>query len=151
MSDGEAMKVFVTNNVEVRIYSSKAAMRKRIRSLGYNCDHTESMVIPVKVIGINENGKQFIKPLVAEMYLHNKISMPVLVHETVHATTSVMRRNREKLNLSTRIGYKEELFAYTQTAILQDILTRFFPKSNSQYDLSDIKKWARGSRKENSK
>lgn len=143
------MKKFITHNIEVMIYSNKASMRRAITAIGYKCDKTESMVIPVKVYDFSNNGRKKLQPLVAEMYLHKKISLPVLVHETVHAATTLLRRDKQKPNLSTKIGYTEELFAYTQTAILQDILKVFFPKRNSDYNFDNIKKWARGSRKQN--
>lgn len=129
---------FVTNKVDVKIYETKSAMRRAVRNIGYNCDHTESMVIPIIAAYSFKDGVETKLDLVAEMYLHKKISLPVLVHETLHAATSVLRKKEKKLNLSSRITYKEELLAYTQTAILQDILKKFFPKKNSNYNFKSV-------------
>jgi hypothetical protein len=85
------------------------------------------------------------------MYLHENSSLPVVVHEALHAATTCMRYDKQNINLSNGINYKEELLAYTQTAILQDILKVFFPKTNSDYDLTDIKWWARNSVKKPNK
>jgi hypothetical protein len=133
---------FETNGVEVRIYKTRASMRRAVRGIGYNCDHTESVVIPVIAAYSFKNGIETPLNLVAEMYLHKGISLPVLVHETLHAATCVLRKKKKKLNLSSKITYKEELLAYTQTAILQDVLKNFFPKRNSKYDFRSIHKLA---------
>jgi len=144
------MKVICSNNVQVKIYNSKKGMRAAIRRIGYNCSHTESMVIPVTVYSFS-NGEEAKLPICAEMYTHLNVSMPVLVHETLHAATTVLRKKRESLNLGRDINYREELLAYTQTSILQDILMIFFPKHNSNYTFGDIKEWAVGSVNENHK
>lgn len=129
---------FTTNKIDVKIYASRGSMRRAVRGIGYNCDHTESMVIPIIAAYSFKDGVETRLDLIAEMYLHKNISLPVLVHETLHAATTVLRKQKKKLNLSSRITYKEELLAYTQTAILQDILTRFFPKRNSAYDFRSL-------------
>jgi hypothetical protein len=138
------MKVFTTHNIEVKVYKSRNAMRKAIRRIGYSCDHTEAMLVPVTAFTF-KNGEETKLSLIGEMYLHENAALPVVVHETLHAATTVLRSNKEALNLSTKITYKEELLAYTQTAILQDVLKEFFPKKNSQYKFDNIKRWARDS------
>ena len=144
------MKAFDTNTVEVKLYGNRASMRKAIRKIGYNCDHTESMVIPVTVYSFKD-GRATKSPVSSEMYIHRGISMPVLVHESLHAATVALRRKKESVDLGRKIQYREELLAYTQTAILQDILKHFFPKTNSAYDFKNIKWWARNSVKDSRK
>lgn len=138
------MKKITTNTIEVRIYETKSGMRRAVRKLGYEVDYTESIVIPCRAFEFR-NGKQFKLPLSGELYTHKNISLPVLVHETLHCATTALRFEKEDLNLSRKINYREELLAYKQTAILQDILKVFFPKTNSNHDLTDIKWWARNS------
>jgi hypothetical protein len=145
------MKIFQTNKIEVRLYKTKAAMRRAIRRIGYNCDFTEAMVIPIIVAYSFKGGKETKIDIAGEMYLHENSSLPVVVHEALHAATTCMRYDKQNINLSNGINYKEELLAYTQTAILQDILKVFFPKTNSDYDLTDIKWWARNSVKKPNK
>jgi hypothetical protein len=138
------MKLIQTNDIEVKVYNTKSLMRRAIRRLGYECGHTESMVIPVEVYNFR-NGVEKKMPMCAEMYLHKNVSLPVLVHETLHAATSVLRSKRKNLDLGSKITKNEERLAYMQTSILQDILKEFFPKSNSNYDLSDLEFWVNGS------
>jgi hypothetical protein len=138
------LKTIITNNVEVRIYASKQSMRRHLQSIGYDAKKIESIVIPITHY-IRKNGQWRKGTLVAEMTLHAGINLPVLVHETLHAATTVLRKTRKSVNLTRKIGEIEERLAYTQTAILQDILKQFFPKSNSDYDLSDIEWWVRKS------
>lgn len=144
------MRAITTNGIEVKIYKTKSYMRKAIRRIGYNCSKTEAMVIPCTVYAF-ENGKQVRKPIYGEMYIHENAAMPILVHETLHAATTVIRKTRKRsLNLGSGIRREEERLAYTQTAILQDILKIFFPLKNSNHDLGDIEWWVNGSIKENS-
>lgn len=141
---------FTTNTVEVKIYKTKAAMRRAIRKIGYGCDYTEAMVIPCQVFKFKD-GKEVKIPISAELYLHENATMPVVVHETLHAATTVLRGKKQSLDLGRYINRREEKLAYTQTAILQDVLKRFFPKTNSTYDLKDIDWWANNSVKSNRK
>ena|SRR6187549_2659746 len=144
------MKKITTNTIEVRIYETKAGMRKAVRKLGYDVDHTESIVIPCRAYEFR-NGKQVRLPLSGELYTHKNINLPVLVHETLHAATTALRFEKADLNLRHKINYREELLAYKQTAILQDVLNVFFPITNSKYDLTDIKWWATNSVKSSKK
>lgn len=145
------MKKFSTHGIEVKLYGSRITMRRAIRSIGYNCDHTEAMLVPIIAAYSFKNGQEKKLDLVGEMYLHKNISMPVLVHETLHAATTVLRKQKENMNIGNKIAYREELLAYTQTSILQDILNEFFPKNNSKYVFGDIKKWVKRGLKENGK
>jgi hypothetical protein len=146
------MRLIKTNTVEVKIYRTKSSMRRAIRRIGYNCDHTEAMVIPCQVYDCKEKDSDCVKaPICAELYIHEKASLPVLVHETLHASTTVLRERKKSLDLGKHINSREERLAYTQTSILQDILKHFFPKKNSTYYLDDIEWWVKGSISENKK
>lgn len=144
------MKLIKTNHIDVKIYENKAAMRRAIRRIGFKADYTEAMVIPVEAYSF-KNGKEEKLPTCAEMYLHKNVSMPVLVHETLHAATVTIRKNGKSLDLGLAIRRNEERLAYTQTDILQTVLKHFFPKKNSDYNLSDIEWWAKNSVKESRK
>jgi hypothetical protein len=144
------MIAFNTNTVEVKIYSSKKAMRRAIRRIGFDGSNAEAMVIPCTAYKY-VNGKSVNLPLSSELYIHKKATMPVLVHETLHAATSMLRDKKKNINLGRNISVVEERLAYTQTAILQDILKFFFPKTNSKYDLEDIELWAKASLKKRKK
>jgi hypothetical protein len=135
---------FITNTVICKIYKTKTAMRRAIRKAGFDCDHTEAMVIPCTVYNYS-SGKKVKVPVSAELYLHENASLPVVVHETLHAATSAIRHRKHSLNLGYKIQRNEERLAYTQTAILQDVLKIFFPKKNSDYNLKDIEWWVKGS------
>lgn len=142
-----------THNIDVLIYKNKGCMRRKLRSIGYSVDHTEAMVTPITVYSY-KSGKKIVSPIIAELYLHEDATMPVVVHETLHAATTVMRAEKESMNLSKGIRTQEEILAYTQTAILQDVLKVFFPKKNSDYKFEgfkDLKSWASGSRKASKK
>lgn len=155
------MRIIKTNTVEVRIYKTKKSMRRAIRGIGYYCDHTESMVIPIEVYNcgkgkepkskLDAKNKCVKMPITSEMYIHEKAALPILVHETLHAATTAIRRSKHSLDLGRNINSREERLAYTQTAILQDILKVFFPKKNSNHDLKDIEWWVKGSVNENKK
>lgn len=141
------MRIIKTNNIEVKIYKTKRSMRSALRRIGYNnVGYTESIVIPCDAYSYKD-GKRKKLPLIGEVYIHEQATMPALVHETLHAATTLLRRNGADMNLSRRINKKEELLAYAQTSILQDVLKSFFPKKNSSYKLDDLNWWANGSAK----
>lgn len=142
--DRQILKIIHTNNVEVRIYSTRSSMKRHLRNIGYDSKHIGAIVMPVTHY-VMKDGKWKKSPLIAEMVLHANIELPILAHETLHAATTVIREKRKSLKLGRNIGLNEERLAYVQTAILQDILRHFFPKKNSDYDLRDVEWWARRS------
>jgi hypothetical protein len=144
------MKVIQTNGILVKIYSNKTAMRRALRSIGYKCDHTESMVVPCESFDC-KGGDCKKTQVIGELYSHKKVSMPVLAHEIIHAATTVIRAQKRSLNLGPAIKRPEERLAYTHTAIMQDVLHHFFPLKNSSYKWGNLNTWINGSIKENSK
>lgn len=142
------MRHLLTNTIIVKIYKTRGGMRKAIRKVGYECKFTEAMVIPCTIYDCQEPHRKCKKvPISGELYIHEKATLPVLVHEALHAATTALRFKKESVDLTRKIGLREEQLAYTQTSVLQDVLKVFFPKKNSSYDFSDINHMAKGSLK----
>lgn len=129
------MKKLLIENIEVKIYDDKSKMYRALSRLGYT-DRPEAMVVPIQHYKHN-NGKFYLQPLVAEMYLHKGVDVMVLAHECLHAATSILRRNKKSLNLGTNITVNEERLAYTQSMVFEEILKHFFPKKLLGRNLKD--------------
>ena len=127
------MRRFNVFGVEVVIYKNRSSMCRAAKKFKFNTsDNIEAGVLPVNHKGI-----------LALMFLHESITIPALVHEALHAALVIIRHYNPK---SRR--HQEEIIAYTQTVLVQEILKRFnFPR-NSDYEFhsfSELVDWIKSS------
>lgn len=144
-------KLLINGKVEIKIYSSRNGMRKAIRKFGpYKTAGLESIVIPCDIRKFNQDGSRGPKFKRVFLFTHKNITWPVLVHESLHIATTLMRNHKQSLKISDRnIDLTEEKLAYWQTFVMEEILKHFKPTKNSDYGFTveGIERWALGSRK----
>lgn len=140
--------------VEVKVYSTVQRMRKALKRLYHkqSFNHTEAIVIPITAYRVKKDRMDKL-PLVAEVLLHENVSIPVIAHEAIHIATVIHRSKKWDWKIARGIDFKEERFAYTVTYIMQELL-KYFPSQIDpfSYELRDFKldeidRWARASRR----
>lgn len=139
------MKRFTIQGVEVRVYKTKAAMRRGANSFQKGLNDVEGCVVPVTTYRVYKSGMRKLDETIAVMFLSEEANLPLVIHESLHAATTILREQRKSLNLGSYIEAREERLAYTQTKFLQELFKHFFPKKNSNYEIDDIEEWVSAS------
>lgn len=134
-------------HVDLKVFASRAALRRAIKRLGYGSDRTEAIVIPCTEIKYDKKGKGVKTKLCAKLFITRNTTIPVISHECVHIAATLMRKYKHNLSLGSKIGLREEILAYYQTWALQEVLKHMGFGSNSDYEFTheNIRKWAKAS------
>lgn len=136
--------------VEVKVYPTRGGMRRALRqNYGNDFTKTEAVVVPVTAYNFSKDRKERL-PLVAEVFLHKQVTLPVLVHECIHVSTVIHRSKKWDFKIARNINSKEERFAYTMTYVIQEMMNIFKPATNTDdynFSLDELGFWVRASRR----
>jgi hypothetical protein len=121
-------------------------MAQAMKNMGYSCEPgLQAAVAPMTLFQV-KNGKRIKHPLFAGvMFLHEDCSTVDIMHEALHAATTILRKHKYNIDLSRITHFREEMVAYLQMAIGNAIFESFTPKqmgtSHEFGDLQSIKDW----------
>lgn len=105
----------VDDKITLLIYSNNQTMRKSLKKRGMRNIRNVQGCLP--------NNRYW-----CQMVLSKETSIDTVMHECLHAAAWLMRRNKMTPNLSRKYSKPEEVLAYYQNWVFQEVLTNFKPK-----------------------
>lgn len=113
------VKPIVGGQVGLVVYSTRYALQRGMLRRGMR--NTKN------VDGVAPHNRYYCRLVISK-----QSSLDTVVHECLHVAAWLMRRSKIIPNLGRKYGEKEEVFAYYQNWVLQEVLQYITPKPEKQ-------------------